>query len=177
MTLTQTEIIQRATHIRLVVLDVDGILTDGKLYLNQTGEELKVFHVLDGLGVELLIRAGIDVGIISGRSCEVVRQRANALGIKEVHLGQKNKLICFQQLIEKLNLTLDQVAAMGDDLPDLCILNRVALSATVKNAHPLIQSRCHWIAQRMGGRGAVREFADFILTSQGKLERLIESYQ
>ncbi len=164
----------RAANIRLLLLDVDGVLTDGSLYFGKEGDMLKSFFVRDGLGLSLLRSQGIEVGLITGRQSEIVRARARDLKIEHVYQGQLNKLGVFEELCAKLALTPKEVAYMGDDIVDLSILSRVGLAATVKNAHETILPYCHFVSRFKGGRGAVRELCDLILSAQGRLEAILD---
>lgn len=166
----------RAQQIRLLVLDVDGVLSDGRLYFGNSGEEIKNFHIHDGLGVKLLARGGVDTAIITGRSSAIVSRRAENLGIRHVMQGREDKLVALQELCASLALDFTHVAYMGDDLPDLAAIRRVGLGLTVANAHPLVRDHADWISRHDGGNGAVREACEFILDAQGKLQALLDEY-
>ncbi len=170
--------IQKLQAIRLVILDVDGVLTTGQLRYSGEGDtSVQIdFHVRDGLGIKLLQRAGIDVGIITARTSPAVTQRMAYLGVQHVFQGQHDKIAAYIQLRDTLQLTDMQIAYMGDDLPDLPLLHRVGFSATVADATPLLHKAVDWISETNGGRGAVREFAEHILQAQGKLDALIARY-
>ena len=155
-----------ANKIKLILLDVDGVMTDGRIILDNQGNELKAFHVRDGLGIKLAQRAGIIVGIITGRKSEVVSLRARELGIHEVHQGVENKLAVYESLIQKYNLTDDEVAYMGDDIVDADIFQKAGVSATVADAEPAIMSHVALVTSAAGGRGAVREFINVILKNR-----------
>lgn len=160
----------KAAKIKLVILDVDGVLTDGALYYGAEGELMKAFNVRDGLGIRLLLEHGISVAIITGRTSKIVEARAQELGIAYVYQGRLNKLQALEELSAHLQLDFSQMAFMGDDIIDLPILSRVGLAAIPKNAHPAVQAYSHFISGYKGGRGAVRELADFILSAQSKLD-------
>ncbi|HRK56495.1 MAG TPA: HAD-IIIA family hydrolase [Burkholderiaceae bacterium] len=162
----QTE--QRAAAIRFVILDVDGVLTDGRLYYGPEGEALKVFDVRDGHGIKLLMRSGIDVALLTARSSPMVTARARELGISRVLQGQHDKAAGFAQLLADTGLQASVCAYMGDDLPDLPVLRQVGLAATVADACEAVRQCAHWISQAPGGRGAVRELAHMILQAQGQ---------
>ncbi|AAO90289.1 3-deoxy-manno-octulosonate-8-phosphatase KdsC [Coxiella burnetii] len=155
---------ERARRIKLLILDVDGVLTDGRLIYSSRGEILKVFHVHDGLGIKQLLKAGIEVAIISSRKSKAVSRRAAELGIRHVFQGQPDKRIAFKKLLSQLKLDEKQVAYVGDDLPDLPIMQQVGLAIAVTNALPAVQQQAHWKTRKEGGQGAVREVCDFILS-------------
>jgi 3-deoxy-D-manno-octulosonate 8-phosphate phosphatase (KDO 8-P phosphatase) len=165
---------RRATRIRLVALDVDGVLTDGRLYFGARGEALKAFDVRDGLGIELLREAGIEVAIITGRSSPIVARRARELGIARVLQGQKDKLAGLRRVLRAAKVEPAACAYMGDDWPDLPAMALAGLAATVADAAPEVRACAQWIAPSGGGRGAVREFAQFLLAAQGRLGALLE---
>ncbi len=169
------QIIARAARVRLLLLDVDGVLTDGLLYFDERHDAMKTFFTQDGLGIALLRSQGIQIGIITGRNSEIVAARALDLKIDHVYQGRLNKLAAFEELCAALSLTPDQVAYMGDDIVDLSILSRVGLAATVKNHHPSVLPYCHFVSKFKGGRGAVRELADLILSAQGLYEVIVKS--
>jgi 3-deoxy-D-manno-octulosonate 8-phosphate phosphatase (KDO 8-P phosphatase) len=160
----------RAARIRLVVLDVDGVLTDGRLYLGPAGEALKAFNVRDGLGVKLLREAGIEVAILSGRASDIVATRARELGIERVMQGQGDKRVAWRQLLQDTGLRNEQCAFIGDDWPDIPVMNQAGFAATVADADPQVRLAAHWVAQACGGHGAVREWARFILRAQGQFD-------
>lgn len=169
------EILDRARKIKLLVLDVDGVLTDGKLYFSNSGEELKTFCTLDGHGIKLLQRSGVKVGIITGRTSALVARRAQDLGIQLLVQGREDKWAALQEVIEE-GLSLDEIAFMGDDWPDLTIMSRVGLALTVTNAHMSVIERAHWQSRFRGGEGAVREACDLIMHAQGTFNAALEHY-
>ena len=158
--------IESASKIRLLLLDVDGILTDGKLYFSNSGEESKAFHSLDGHGIKMLMRAGVAVGIITGRKSTIVTNRASDLGIDILYQGREDKIDVLTEIIATTGITADAIAYAGDDLPDLPVLQAVGLSFSVPGAHPDLKGEVNVITTRPGGEGAVREITDFILSSQ-----------
>ncbi len=158
---------QRAARIKLVVFDVDGVFTDGRLYYAADGESLKVFHVHDGQGVKRLLRHGVQLAVISGRESVAVTRRMQDLGIAHVFQGDEHKLPIFERLLHKLSLKADQVAFVGDDLPDLPLLKAAGLGIAVANALPEVKAAAQHVTTARGGRGAVREVCDLILTAQG----------
>jgi 3-deoxy-D-manno-octulosonate 8-phosphate phosphatase (KDO 8-P phosphatase) len=167
--------IERAQQVKLLVLDVDGVLTDGSLLLGEDGiEHIKKFDSLDGHGIKLLISRGIDVAIISGRSSPMVEMRAKSLGIKHIFLGIENKKSVFQELLRNLKLSIKDCGAMGDDWPDLSILNIVQFAAAPANAHLEVRNIVHFISQQRGGNGAVREICDLILFAQNHYGDLLK---
>ncbi len=159
----------KTKKIKLLLLDVDGVLTDGRIILDNHGNELKAFHVRDGHGIKLAQKAGITIGIITGRKSNVVILRAQELGIQEVHQGVHDKISVYESLIEKYHLQDDEVAYMGDDVVDLSIFRRVGIAATVSDSDPFIQPFVDVVTKTSGGRGAVREFINFLLKNQNKL--------
>jgi len=170
-----------AERIRLVALDVDGVLTDGGIYLgaSESGErvEMKRFEITDGMGIRLLQEAGIQVAIVTGRESAAVRLRAEELGIVECHQDRTAaKLPIMQALIARLQIGWDSVAFLGDDLPDLPLLRRVGLPAAVGNAVAEVRAEAHWVAGRRGGAGAVREFAEALLVGRGIWTQSVERY-
>lgn len=165
-----------ARQIRLLLLDVDGVLTDGRLYFGNNGEELKAFHIQDGLGIKLLQRQGIAVGIITGRTSALLARRARELGIELIIQGREDKSCALDELLQVYPVPLEQIAFMGDDLPDLGVMARVGLAMTVANCSSTVARRAHWQSARCGGEGAVREAAEFLLGAQGKLDTALEPY-
>ncbi len=162
-------LIERANDVRLLVLDVDGVLTDGRLYFTARGEEMKCFHVRDGAGIVRLLRAGVQVAVISGRSSRAVERRMSELGVTWVRQGIEDKQAALRELLDILGLTVQSVACMGDDLADLPLFEVARLAVTVADAHPSVKSRAHFITQASGGQGAVREVCDLIMESQRRI--------
>lgn len=176
MAIKNQKLINRAKNTRLLLLDVDGVLTDGRLYYGNNGEELKAFNIQDGLGIKLLQRNGIKVGIITGRSSALLARRASELGIELVVQGREDKLTALQEILETHEYQMDEIAFLGDDLPDLAVIRRVGLGVAVANANSSIASHALWQTSASGGHGAVRELAEFILTAQDKLEATLAEY-
>lgn len=166
----------RAARVRLVGFDVDGTLTDGGIRLDSAGGEGKTFNVHDGLGLTLLRRCGIEVALITGRDSAVVSARARELGLVHVHQGVRDKRACLDALRERLGLSLDAIAFMGDDLPDLPVLTVVGLAVAPANAHPWIRDHVHWRTHARGGDGAARELCDLLLAAGGHAERVLSGY-
>lgn len=170
------DVMDRAAAIRLLVLDVDGVLTDGTVWYGTDGETLKGFNILDGLGIRLLLEADIEVAIISARDSAPLRRRAADLGINRLALGRRDKGTAWKALLAETGLTREQVAFVGDDLIDLPILGQAGLAVTVPNSHPLLAERCHWRTCKAGGQGAVREICELILSAQGLLDSALRRY-
>lgn len=166
----------RARAIRLAAFDVDGTLTDGRLYFAADGSEMRCFHVADGLGLKLLQAAGIQIALITARRSPLVVARAHELGIDEVHQGVHDKGETLAALCTRLNIPLQATCFMGDDLPDLPALALCGLPAGPANAHPLLHSHLAWRAQARGGEGAVRELCDLLLDARGALPALLTGY-
>ena len=167
----------KAKKIKLLILDVDGVLTDGKLFFDEQGKEYKSFNARDGLGIKLLQKAGIRVAVISGRSSRPVALRMEMLGIDLVYLGQTDKGYAFREIIAKVGCTPEQAAHVGDDLIDLPVLLQVGLAIAVQDANTQILPYVDWQTQLPGGHGAVREVCDYLLQIQGKMVELIETFK
>ena len=163
---------ERASNIRMLVLDVDGVLTDGKLYFDHAGNEMKAFNTRDGMGMKALQRAGIEVAIITGRTSQAVAHRMDQLGIRHVYQGREDKLDAFLDLLEVTGLDAQQICFAGDDWIDLPVLLRVGLAVSVADAEERVKQQAHWITRRNGGDGAVREICNLILAAQEK-DRII----
>jgi 3-deoxy-D-manno-octulosonate 8-phosphate phosphatase (KDO 8-P phosphatase) len=170
------EVLARAADVKLVVFDVDGVLTDGRLLLGDNGVEYKAFHSRDGHGMKMLGGTGVELAIITGRRSQLVAERMASLGIVHVHQGHASKLPVFVKLIADLDLAESQVAYVGDDVVDLGIMARVGLAVAVANAHPLVLERAHWHTVNDGGRGAAREVCDLIMYAQGTLDAVHHDY-
>lgn len=164
------EVMDRAANIRLLICDVDGVLSDGLIYMGNHGEELKTFNVRDGYGIRCLKTSDIEVAIITGRSAKLLENRAKTLGITHLYQGQSNKLLAFRELLNTLSIKPQEVAYIGDDLIDWPVMAEVALAVAVADAHPILLARSHYVTRLAGGRGAVRELCDLILLAQNKLE-------
>ena len=170
-------VIKAAQKIKLILLDVDGVLTDGRLYYGNNGEELKAFDIQDGLGIKLLQKGDIEVGIITGRSSKLLTRRTEELGIELVVQGREDKLTALNEILEGRAIELEEIAFVGDDLPDLAVIRRVGLGITPANGNHIVASQALWQTKKGGGQGAVREVAELILNAQGKLEALLAPYQ
>ena len=170
------ELIEKAKHIKCLICDIDGALTDGLLYIDNHGNELKTFHVHDGVGLKLLMAAGIEVATITGSSNQVVDHRMKQLGITHYIKGQVDKQAAYQQVKAKLGLKDEQFAYIGDDLPDLAIIQQVGLGVAVGNAVRQVKEFADWQTEKSGGHGAVRELCDLILNAQGKLDSALTNF-
>lgn len=170
------EVWQRAQAVRLLILDVDGVLTDGSLYFGPTGEALKVFHVRDGHGIKMAQRAGIEVAFLSGRRSDAAFHRARELGVNRFHEGLRDKVVVLEEIMADLKIVAGAVAAVGDDLVDLPHLRRVGLAVAVADAAPEVLAAAHWVTNLPGGKGAVREVCDLLLKAQGKWEAIVSPW-
>ena len=159
----------KASHIKLLVCDVDGVFSDGRIYLGNDGEELKAFHTKDGFGIKALGTSGVKVAIITGRNSAIVANRMKALNVAHIIQGQEDKLPALKQLADKLSIKLEQIAYIGDDVPDLACIEAVGLGICVSDGHPLVQQGANYITFTRGGFGAVRETCDLIMQTQGNL--------
>lgn len=176
MTLTQTEIDARAARVRLILFDVDGVLTDGRVTINHDGTETKTFAIRDGIAMVWAQRAGIRVGFLSARLSSTTPHRAAQLGVTLVYHGVTSKLATYQTILADLGLTDADIAYMGDDIVDLAVLARVGLSAAPADAVDDVQSRVHWVTTRAGGDGAARELIERVLKVQGRWDGVIDAY-
>ena len=170
------DIMQKAARVRLVIFDVDGVLTDGSLYLGDDGQEYKAFHSRDGHGMAMLQESGVVVGIITGRTSQVVRLRMESLGVRHVHQGQRDKRSAYEQMKADLGLTDDEVAFVGDDVVDLPVMSRVGLAIAVQDAHPAVKQHAHWQTPSRGGRGAARDVCELLMEAQGTLGPALARY-
>lgn len=169
MKLSLAAVKKRAKKIRCLFVDIDGVMTDCKLYLAADGSELKAVNVKDGLGMKLLMQHGIEVAVISGRPSEAMQKRLEHLGLRHIYLNTEDKLPAYEAVQKKLKITDEQCAHMGDDTPDLPLFKRVGLAFAVADAHPKALAAAHWKSRNIGGNGAIREAADLLLEAQGKL--------
>lgn len=166
-----------AKKIKLLLLDVDGVLTDGRLYYGNSGEEMKAFNIQDGLGIKLLQKGGVQVGIITGRISKLLQRRADELGIDLLIQGREDKLTALNELLQNIHIDMDEIAFMGDDLPDLAVMRRVGLGITPANGCSTNAKQADWQTNNGGGQGAVREVAEMILNAQDKLQTILADYQ
>ncbi|HYN77771.1 MAG TPA: 3-deoxy-manno-octulosonate-8-phosphatase KdsC [Lamprocystis sp. (in: g-proteobacteria)] len=170
------DIHERAARVRLVIFDVDGVLTDGSLFLGDDGQEYKAFNARDGHGMVMLRETGVQLAVISGRSSGAVSTRMEGLGIRHVFQGRADKVPAYMELMQTLGLPDAAVAYVGDDVVDLPIMRRVGLAIAVGDAHPLVSRHAHWQTRAPGGRGAAREVCELIMDAQGTLAPIIERY-
>ncbi len=168
--------VEKAKKLKLLILDVDGVLTDGKLFFDGQGNEYKSFHARDGHGIKLLRQTGVEVAVISGRKSNSVALRMKNLGIEHVYQGHENKRAAFNEIIEKIGITPEQAAYVGDDLLDLPIMTRVGLAIAVSDANFAVKLRAVWCTTLAGGHGAVREVCDFIMQAQGNFDEVVNAY-
>jgi 3-deoxy-D-manno-octulosonate 8-phosphate phosphatase (KDO 8-P phosphatase) len=171
-----TETTARAARVRLMIFDVDGVLTDGSLQFGPDGEVIKTFNVLDGHGIKMLQNSGVTTAIISARQSPIVTRRASDLGITHVQQGVHDKRVAFEQLLKQCNLVSDVCGFIGDDVIDLPILSQVGFAVSVPGGHPEVLSRVHYVTKAAGGRGAAREVCDLILRAQGNYEAALAPY-
>lgn len=165
------ELLNRANNIKLLICDVDGVFSDGRIYLGNNGEELKAFHTRDGYGIKALRHAGVEVAVITGRSSAIVEQRMRSLTVSHVFQGQENKQAAFATLQQQLGLATAQIAYIGDDLSDWQVMQQCGLAVAVKDAHPYLRQQAHYVTSLPGGFGAVRELTDLLLISQQKFQQ------
>jgi 3-deoxy-D-manno-octulosonate 8-phosphate phosphatase (KDO 8-P phosphatase) len=171
-----SEATERARALRLMAFDVDGVLTDGALYLTDGGEEIKGFHTLDGLGMKLLQSGGVALALITGRNSRLVAKRAAELGVPHLFQGVEDKLATLDGLRTRLGIAMSACGYMGDDLPDLPLLTRCGFAATVPEAPEAVRARAHYVSRRPAGHGAVREVCELILAAQGALDAAVGRY-
>ena len=165
-----------AKQIKLLVLDVDGVMTDGRLYITDEGEVMKAFNCHDGHSIKMLRNSGVEIAMISGRKSPALDKRANELGIQHLYQGREDKINALNELLDTLDVSYQQIAHLGDDLPDLPIIRRVGLGMAVANAYPLVKEHAAWCTQAKGGEGAVREACDFIMAAQNTLVPALDQY-
>ena len=171
-----SELQQRAARIKLLLMDCDGVLTDGRIWIIENGEDQKAFHTRDGLGIALLHRAGLKSGIISGRISSALERRAQSLGVSFLWQGRDDKRQAFADTLAQANVTNDQVAFVGDDLTDLPLMGQAGLAVAVADAVAEVQAHAHYVTKLKGGKGAVREVVELILKAQGRWDDLVKSY-
>jgi len=167
-------LVERAARIRMLVLDVDGVLTDGRLYFDNQGNEMKAFCTRDGLGLRALQSQGTELAFITGRQSEIVARRAAQLGITRVYQGRNDKLNAFNDLLSDTGMDEQKVCYAGDDWIDIPVLDRVGLSVSVADADPVVKNRVHWVTSLGGGKGAVREICDLLLAARGLDQRVLD---
>ena len=167
---------RRAERVKLIIFDVDGVLTDGRLFLGDDGQEYKAFNSRDGLGVALLRDTDIEIAIITARRSEVVRKRMESLQVRHVYQGQENKASAYDMLLNTLTLQPEQVAYVGDDLIDLPVMTQVGLAVAVADAHPVVKRHAHWITPSAGGHGAGRDVIELVLDARDELDACYRRY-
>ncbi|MDT8282189.1 MAG: 3-deoxy-manno-octulosonate-8-phosphatase KdsC [Gammaproteobacteria bacterium] len=170
------DIINKAKNIKLVIFDVDGVMTDGGLFFDDNGGQYKAFNSLDGHGLRMLQECGVKVAIITGRKSELVKHRMNDLGVSLVYQGYRDKTPAFEALLKQVNLKKSEITYVGDDVVDLPIMSQLDFAIAVQNAHPFVKQHAHWITSRSGGHGAVRDVCEFILEAKGLLNDKLNSY-
>ena len=167
---------EKARQIRLVIFDVDGVLTDGSLFLGDDGQEYKAFHSKDGHGMVMLQESGVQIAIITGRTSKVVEHRMENLGITRVYQGKLHKLPTFEELLEDTGIAAEETAYVGDDVVDLPVMRRVGLAIAVQDAHPLVRQHSHWQTPNPGGRGAARDVCEMLMEARGVLDEEMSKY-
>jgi 3-deoxy-D-manno-octulosonate 8-phosphate phosphatase (KDO 8-P phosphatase) len=170
------DIQNKAAAIRLIVFDVDGVLTDGALFIGDDGQEYKAFNSKDGHGMVMLQTSGVEIAIITGRTSEVVRIRMASLGIERIYQGKREKLPAYEELKQITGLADEQIAYVGDDVVDLPVMTRVGFAVAVQDAHPLTKQHAHWVTPSGGGCGAAREVCELIMDAQGTLQSALQPY-
>jgi len=170
------EVLRRAAALRLLLFDVDGVLTDGRLFLGDDGQEYKAFHSRDGHGLRMLQDNGVTVGLITGRRSQVVEHRVRDLGITHVYQGRREKLPAYLELVDKLGLNHEAVGFVGDDVVDLPIMLKVGLAVATADGHPVVRRYSHWVTPSNGGQGAARDICELILHAQGNYDRAMRAY-
>ena len=170
------EIVAKAAKIKLVIFDVDGVLTDGSLFFGHDGREYKVFHSRDGHGMKMLRQSGVEIGIITARSSQAVAHRMANLGLEHVYQGQLEKMPAYEKLKDKLGLSAEEIAYVGDDVIDLPIMTRVGFAVTVADGHDEVVKRSHWQTSLPGGRGAARQVCEFIMKARGSYDESLSLY-
>jgi 3-deoxy-D-manno-octulosonate 8-phosphate phosphatase (KDO 8-P phosphatase) len=171
------DVLNNVRSLKLLILDVDGVLTDGNVIMDDAGREMKHFNVRDGHGLKMLMRSGVEVVFLTGRQSAVVEHRARDLGVLEVHQGAKNKLEWYPEIVEKRGLTGSQVGYVGDDIVDVPFMKRVGFAVAVADAADNVRHMAHYVTIKKGGRGAVREICDMILKIQGQWDEVVKKYE
>ena len=170
------DILEKAANIRLLIFDVDGVLTDGSLFIGDDGQEYKAFNSRDGHGIKMLQKHGVIVAIITGRTSKVVEHRMKNLGVTHVYQGKLHKLPAYEELAGKLAISAEQTAYVGDDVVDLPVMRKVGLAIAVQDAHPLVRTHSHWQTPSGGGRGAARDVCEMLMEAKGVLQAELDSY-
>ena len=170
------DILDKAAGIRLIIFDVDGVLTDGSLFVGDDGQEYKAFNSRDGHGIKMLKKYGVEVAIITGRTSQLVEHRMANLGVEHVYLGKLDKLPAYEELAAKLGIAPAETAYVGDDVVDLPVMRRVGLAIAVQDAHPLVRTHSHWQTPSPGGRGAARDVCEMLMEAKGVLQDELNHY-
>ena len=170
------DITEKAKKIKLVIFDIDGVLTTGALFIGDDGQEYKAFNSKDGHGLRMLQDSGVEVAIITGRTSNVVAHRAKDLGITRIYQGKREKLPAYEELIQETGLSHEQIAYVGDDVVDLPVMSKVGLAICVQDGHSFVKQHSHWITESNGGCGAGRDVCEMILDAQGNLHDMLQSY-
>ena len=170
------DILDKAAGIRLIIFDVDGVLTDGSLFVGDDGQEYKAFNSRDGHGIKMLKKYGVEVAIITGRTSQVVEHRMANLGVEHVYQGKLDKLPAYEELAAKLGISPAETAYVGDDVVDLPVMRRVGLAIAVQDAHPLVRTHSHWQTPSPGGRGAARDVCEMLMEAKGVLQDELNHY-
>lgn len=170
------DILAKAAQVKLVVFDVDGVLTDGSLFVGDDGQEYKAFHARDGMGMSLLQKTGVEIAVITARTSQVVLHRMENLKVKHIYQGRLNKLAAYNEIIEKLAISAQQTAYVGDDVVDLPVMQKAGLAIAVADAHPYVKQHAHWQTQHAGGHGAARDVCELIMQAQGTLMAQLQSF-
>jgi 3-deoxy-D-manno-octulosonate 8-phosphate phosphatase (KDO 8-P phosphatase) len=168
--------LEKLKHIQLLLLDVDGVLTDGSIIYNDDGSETKIFNARDGLGIKLVMQAGIKVGIVTGRSSKALSHRCDNLGIDLIFDGVRDKAMMLDNIVQQTGVTAESTAFVGDDIPDMPIMRRAGLSIAVADAHEIVRVNADWTTQAPGGHGAVREVCEALLTARGLWDEIVARY-
>ena len=163
---TSTDVQQKAAKIKLLICDIDGVFSDGSVYMSNAGEELKAFNTKDGFGLKALMKTGVEVAVITGRESKIVQNRMTSLGVQHIFQGMETKLIGYNELRQLLNVAPYEVAFIGDDFPDVPVMQEVGLSVSVADAHPYVKEIADYVTVTPGGKGAVRELTDLIIMAQ-----------
>lgn len=170
------ELRTRARAIKLVAFDIDGVMTDGRLYYTDFGNETKAFNVKDGLGIKLLRSTGVEIAIITGRTSELVKKRASDLKISKLVQGREDKIVALKEMMAPMGIQAHEVAYMGDDLPDLSAIRFAGIGVAVADALPIVREHADMVMTRGGGDGAVREFCEWLMAAQGTLDGILDGY-
>lgn len=170
------DILEKASQIKLVVFDVDGVLTNGSLFVGDDGEEYKAFYSRDGLGMKMLQATGIEIAVITARTSNVVIHRMDSLGIKHIYQGQLEKLPAFETILKEMDIPAEHAAYVGDDVIDLPVMQRAGLAIAVHDAHPFVIQHAHWQTPNIGGHGAARDVCELIMQAQNTLAQQFQKY-